>query len=448
MDLERRIDAFLGDGPNRAPAHLLGQTLRVAAATRQVGRPWWRWRLGRGPRRDLVFALAGAGAALVLGGLLLRSGLLLTPGPTASAVPGTTPSVTASPPSPSPSPTPSADPLVFSSEEMGFSARAADAAHHAVQNASVPVCRGVMFPVGSLVADVYQYEIIVCAGDPELGVQSIDGGPFIRGLTLDALEAEFRNHFPDASAAEPVEVDGEPARLVFTTQDRGSGSLGQPAPGPVAVPRILVLHGGRPYVIGWRDGFLPGEIDRRAYLLNMFVPGFHFVRAVATETPTASPISGRVQAGSAPVTVDVTGWTVAPRSGAMESLAITAGVMQLENHALYLIGAAPRGTYEGIWLLRTTAYARIFAVPPINGTAATLANSVAASGTGVDITHLTLPAGPAALLSWTTQADQVLHVVYLVDVNGTLIRLQGSALPGGGTPASDFLALARTLEAP
>ena len=98
LDLERRIDAYFAEGPGRAPDHLLGQSLRAATAERQARRSWWPGGLDRGARRDVWLVLAGAAAALVLGGLvLLRGGLIPLPGPTDSALPGATPSAAATP---------------------------------------------------------------------------------------------------------------------------------------------------------------------------------------------------------------------------------------------------------------------------------------------------------------------------------------------------------------
>jgi len=462
MDLDRRIDAFLGDGPNRAPGHLLGQTLRAAAATRQVRRPWWpwQWRLGRGPRRDFAFALAGAGLALVLGGLFLRSGLLSTPGPTDSAVPGATPSATASPRlSPSPSPVLTADPLVFTSTELGFSARFVDAAHHAVRSARVPV-NGVLFPVGSVSLDVYQYSIIVSAGDPQLGVELIDDGAFITATTLDGLEAEFRKHVPGASAGETVQVDGEPARLLSTVQDGRGGAFGAPSPGPTPVPEILIVHEGRPYVISWRDGFLPGQIDRRVALLA-FVDGFHFLPGVPTPTPGQQPSpSGRIDVLGLPLTIDLTGWYI--NSGV--SAAVGQAVLSLENPGLAAATRSSKFPVVGLaaWL-RLSAYVHLTPVEAVDGATATLASAAATEiiawqadgrleGT-ITTEAVTLPAGSAKRLTFVSRvADdlgaeyRMARVIYLIDAGGTLIRFGGVWDVDANTDISPrFLELVRTI---
>ena len=86
LDLERRIDAYFAEGPGRAPDHLLGQSLRAATAERQVRRSWLPGGFGRSARRDVGLVLAGAAAALVLGGVVLwRGGFIPVPGPTDSS---------------------------------------------------------------------------------------------------------------------------------------------------------------------------------------------------------------------------------------------------------------------------------------------------------------------------------------------------------------------------
>jgi hypothetical protein len=108
-DIDRRIDAFIVEGPGRAPDDLLSRSLRAATAERQVRRPWWPRRFDGLGGQDVVLLMAGAGAAIIIGGLVIwRGGLLPVPGPTESAVPGATPSASSSPRSTStpPSPTP------------------------------------------------------------------------------------------------------------------------------------------------------------------------------------------------------------------------------------------------------------------------------------------------------------------------------------------------------
>ena len=301
LDLERRIEAYFVDGPGRAPDHLLGQSLRAAVRERQVRRAWWPRVLDGGTRHSVALILAGVGAALVLSGfVLLRGGLVPLPGPTDSSVPGASPSPTATPtpratavpapPLPTAMPSPGSTAAIYSNEALGFSVAYGDTTNAPfVEAYGIP--DAILFPIDILAADIYRYAITVAAGDRERGVWLTRDGARVQAATLDELEMAVRQHVPGSSKADPIVVDGEPARIVhipaLTAKPGAPGDSGatlRPSP----VPIVLVIHGSRPYVISWRDGFLSQPIDRRGRLLA-FLGAFRFL-----DPPSATPSPGFV----------------------------------------------------------------------------------------------------------------------------------------------------------
>ena len=265
MDTDRRIDAFFGDGPNRAPRDLLGASLRAAAATGQLRRRRWPWELDHGPRRDVALVFLGAAAAVILGGLLLwRDGLIPTPGPTDSAVPGATPSPTAgdslAPTAPTTTlPTPRPSPAVASSAPTPVTGRVRAGAAPATVKVDgwqvIPTERG---PFTGVVAAVMHldYPILAAIG----GIPQRE----FKGIWLYRATAFGRVY------EEPV-IDGKVATLATATeQARGWADRDPGRTGPVSVNAVQ-LPAGAAERVAWPSTVSDSGIEHDVLNVTYFV---------------------------------------------------------------------------------------------------------------------------------------------------------------------------------
>jgi hypothetical protein len=319
LDLERRIDAYFAQGPNRAPDHLLGQSLRAAAGERQVRRSWWPAGYGHGARRYGVLVLAGAAVALVLGGVVIwRGGFIAIPGPTDSAVPGASSSPTATSQSaltptsaPSTVATPISTPAPRTTQSRSTSPNCLNGCGDLPVTEDfgfrwdpVPPYLPVPMSVSAMPDDVVVYknsdrtysgsteELTVATGTPARGVWLLTDGARITASDIPGLERQLRGHLPGApdlndiardlhefvsAPGTDIVVDGQPARLIETWKG----------------PQLITMLGDRMFVISvrhQRPGYDPQPataLQLLKYDLLAFTGGFHFVRQ--GDQPRPSP---------------------------------------------------------------------------------------------------------------------------------------------------------------
>lgn len=274
-----------------------------------------------------------------------------------------------------------------------------------------------------------------------VAVASFGGPP----MTLVEAEDELRTSMGITSTAAPaIALPIGPAIHLTWTEPPFQSGVFKPS-----LPRVW--HDSYLIDVGGEILFLDGGTNQAD--AKLMAPRF----AALARSLRRTPLDGRVPIPGTSLTVDLDGWTL-PGSHAHRGL--RNAQLAEENPGLAAAGGVASSSETGMLAYRDLdAFARIFIVG--DGSQSTLASAVGCavmrgSLGNVTVESVALPVGPSTriacretVLGSNGATYEITRVAYVLEVDGTTLRLLGAALAADAAeqvPAID--ALARTLEGP